>query len=159
MKKILAVALMVGVLVPLMAQNTGSKKERKKNLVVKEWNLKAGSQTPFLFIDALNCEKGCICGTAVNPEKSKNVVTYDEMGRKIEEIEYASYGQKYRIVYEYEGKNTKCSREVEYNDKNKVVSVKKFEYNADGTKSKLYTYLPNGKLKSTKIYERITREQ
>lgn len=137
MKKILAVALMVGVLVPLMAQNTGSKKERKKNLVVKEWNLKAGSQTPFL----------------------DNVVTYDEMGRKIEEIEYASYGQKYRIVFEYEGKNTKCSREVEYNDKNKVVSIKKFEYNADGTKSKQYTYLPNGKLKSTKIYERITREQ
>ncbi|MBQ6046450.1 MAG: hypothetical protein IJL38_02350 [Bacteroidales bacterium] len=137
MKKILAVALMVGVLVPLMAQNTGSKKERKKNLVVKEWNLKAGSQTPFL----------------------DNVVTYDEMGRKVEEIEYASYGQKYRIVFEYEGKNTKCSREVEYNDKNKVVSIKKFEYNADGTKSKQYTYLPNGKLKSTKIYERITREQ
>ncbi|MBO7336932.1 MAG: response regulator [Lachnospiraceae bacterium] len=27
--------------------------------------------TPFLFIDALNCEKGCICGTAVNPEKSR----------------------------------------------------------------------------------------
>ncbi len=29
------------------------------------------SRTPFLFIDALNCEKGCICGTAVNIEKSK----------------------------------------------------------------------------------------
>ena len=28
-------------------------------------------QTPFLFIDALNCEKGCICGTAVNPDKSR----------------------------------------------------------------------------------------
>ncbi len=28
-------------------------------------------KTPFLFVDALNCEKGCICGTAVNPEKSK----------------------------------------------------------------------------------------
>ncbi len=27
-------------------------------------------ETPFLFIDALNCAKGCICGTAVNPEKS-----------------------------------------------------------------------------------------
>ena len=27
--------------------------------------------TPFLFIDALNCEKGCICGTAVNPHKSR----------------------------------------------------------------------------------------
>ncbi len=29
------------------------------------------SRTPFLFIDALNCEKGCICGTAVDNEKSK----------------------------------------------------------------------------------------
>lgn len=28
-------------------------------------------KTPFLFIDALNCEKGCICGTAVDPEKSR----------------------------------------------------------------------------------------
>jgi len=29
------------------------------------------TKTPFLFIDALNCEKGCICGTAVSQEKSK----------------------------------------------------------------------------------------
>ena len=29
------------------------------------------NKTPFLFIDALNCEKGCICGTAVSPTKSK----------------------------------------------------------------------------------------
>ncbi|MBQ7680419.1 MAG: hypothetical protein IJT34_11290, partial [Butyrivibrio sp.] len=28
-------------------------------------------KTPFLFIDALNCEKGCICGTAVDPDKSR----------------------------------------------------------------------------------------
>jgi len=28
-------------------------------------------ETPFLFIDALNCENGCICGTAVNPEKAR----------------------------------------------------------------------------------------
>lgn len=28
------------------------------------------NQTPFLFIDALNCENGCICGTAVDPEMS-----------------------------------------------------------------------------------------
>ena len=28
-------------------------------------------KTPFLFIDALNCEKGCICGTAVDPERSR----------------------------------------------------------------------------------------
>ncbi len=27
-------------------------------------------ETPFLFIDALNCEDGCICGTAVDQQKS-----------------------------------------------------------------------------------------
>ena len=66
----------------LGAQNP-SKRERKKNLVVKEWNLRAGSRTPYL----------------------DNVVTYDEQGRKIEEIEYASYGQKKRVTYEYEGES------------------------------------------------------
>jgi CheY-like chemotaxis protein/HPt (histidine-containing phosphotransfer) domain-containing protein len=35
-----------------------------------EDRLKQGT-TPFLFIDALNCEKGCICGTAVDPHKSR----------------------------------------------------------------------------------------
>ena len=80
------------------AQDKPGKRERKKNLVVKEWNLHAGGKTPFL----------------------DNVVTYDELGRKIEEIEYASYGQKKRIVYEYEGNSTKCSRQIEYDDKNHV---------------------------------------
>ena len=138
MKKIVVLALVIlGCVTSMMAQQSGpNKREKKKNMVVKEWNLKAGSNTPFL----------------------DNVVTFDDHGRKIEEIEYASYGQKYRIVYEYEGNSMKCSREVEYNDKNKVVSIKKFEYNADGTKAKQYTYLPNGKLKNTKIYERIVRE-
>lgn len=28
--------------------------------------------TPFLFIDALNCEKGCICGTGVEPAKAES---------------------------------------------------------------------------------------
>ncbi|MBQ7677351.1 MAG: response regulator, partial [Lachnospiraceae bacterium] len=28
-------------------------------------------RTPFVFIDALNCENGCICGTATDPQKSK----------------------------------------------------------------------------------------
>lgn len=30
-----------------------------------------GGRTPFLFIDALNCENGCICGTATDPEISE----------------------------------------------------------------------------------------
>lgn len=136
-KTYIALFLFLGCAATMMAQQpSNGKRERKKNLVVKEWNLKAGSQTPFL----------------------DNVTTFDEHGRKIEEIEYASYGQKYRIVFEYEGNSTKCSREVEYNDKNKVVSIKKYEYNADGTKAKQYTYNPNGKLKSTKIFERLYRE-
>jgi len=34
-----------------------------------------------------------------------------------------------------------------------VVRVRKYEYNADGTKNKQYNYLPNGKLYSVKTYE------
>lgn len=115
----------------VFAQEKTSKRERKKNLVVKEWNTKAGSSTPFL----------------------DNMVTYDEHGRKIEEIEYASYGQKKRTVYEYDGSSTKCSRQIEYDDKNHVSRIKKFEYNDDGTKKIQYNYKPNGKLESTKRFE------
>lgn len=115
----------------VFAQDKSTKRERKKNLVVKEWNTKAGSSTPFL----------------------DNMVTYDEHGRKIEEIEYASYGQKKRTVYEYDGSSTKCSRQIEYDDKNHVSRIKKFEYNDDGTKKIQYNYKPNGKLESTKRFE------
>ena len=115
----------------LFAQDQPGKRERKKNLVVKEWNLKNGSKTPYL----------------------DNQVTYDELGRKVEEIEYASYGQKKRTTYEYEGTSTKCSRQVEYDDKNKPKRIKKFEYNDDGTRKVQYNYKPNGKLESTKTFE------
>ena len=125
---LLALCLLGG---SLCAQEKNSKRERKKNLVVKEWNVKAGSSTPYL----------------------DNVVTYDEMGRKIEEIEYASYGQKKRIVYEYEGNSTRCSRQIEYDNKNRVTRIKKFEYNDDGTRKRQYNYKPNGKLESTKNFE------
>ena len=30
-----------------------------------------GGKTPYLFIDALNCENGCICGTATDPKISE----------------------------------------------------------------------------------------
>ena len=43
--------------------------------------------------------------------------------------------------------------ETRYNDKDKVVYVRKFEYNEDGTRKKQYTYLPNGKLHTIKIFE------
>lgn len=38
--------------------------KKNKELIKKQ-------QTPFVFIDALNCENGCICGTAVDPVKSE----------------------------------------------------------------------------------------
>lgn len=114
-----------------IAQDNPSKRERKRNLVVKEWNLRAGGKTPYL----------------------DNVVTYDELGRKVEEIEYASYGQKHRTVYEYEGSSTRCSRQIEYDDKNHVTRIKKYEYNEDGTRAKQYNYRPNGTLESTKTFE------
>lgn len=107
------------------------KRERKKNLIVREWNTKVGSTTPYL----------------------DNIVTYDSLGRKIEEIEYASYGQKKRIVYEYQGKSTRCSRQIEYNQRNRVSRIKKFQYNPDGTRKKQFNYKPNGKLESIKVFE------
>lgn len=38
--------------------------EKNKEEIVKE-------KTPYLFIDALNCADGCLCGTATNPELAK----------------------------------------------------------------------------------------
>ncbi|MBP5547412.1 MAG: hypothetical protein J6X58_00785 [Bacteroidales bacterium] len=108
-----------------------SKKDRKKNMVVNEWNIKEGSTTRFL----------------------DHVTTYDSLGRKIEEIEYASYGQKNRVVYEYSGTSRKVSREIVYNDKNKPVRIKKYEYDAEGNKVKQTNYKPNGKRESVKTFE------
>lgn len=132
MKKFFVIGLLalMGLMGSVQAQ-TDSKRERKKNLVVKEWNTRAGSTTPYL----------------------DNIVTYDNLGRKVEEIEYASYGQKKRTTYSYEGTSTKCKEQVEYNDRNKVVRVKQFEYNADGTKKRQLNYSPSGKLESTKVFE------
>lgn len=124
----LVLCLMCGV---VAAQSDQGKRERKRNLVVREWNTKVGTKTPYL----------------------DNLVTYDALGRKVEEIEYASYGQKRRTTYEYEGESTRCTRQVEYDDKNHPVRIKKFEYNEDGTRRVQYNYKPNGRLESTKTFE------
>ena len=91
MNKKLIVILILSLIGGSIYAQSKDKRERKKNLVIKEWNTKSGSSTPYL----------------------DNIVTYDAQGRKIEEIEYASYGQKRRTVYEYEGNSTKCSRQIE----------------------------------------------
>jgi hypothetical protein len=123
---------------PLAAQNLLTpeqlaKRERRKNLTVKEWNTDANTNTRWL----------------------DHVKVYDSEGRCIEEIEYATYGQKSRVTYQYDDVTGKVTEEVEYNDRNRPVRIKKYEWNENGTKAKQYNYLPNGKLYSVKVYEYI----
>ncbi|MBQ6770608.1 MAG: hypothetical protein IJP44_06460 [Bacteroidales bacterium] len=122
-----------------VSEATVIKRENRKGMTVKEWNTQAGSKRAFL----------------------DHVTTYDELGRKIEEIEYASYGQKSRVVSEYpegSGVEAKVVREIEYNDRDKVVRIRKFEYNEDGSKKRQLNYYPNGKLESVKTFEVVFKE-
>lgn len=143
MKRLVIILAFVAISLGAMAQSVSDatviKRENRRGMTIKEWNTMAGSKRAFL----------------------DRVTTYDELGRKIEEIEYASYGQKWRVVYEYpEGSDitAKVSREIEYNDRDKVVRIRKFEYNEDGSKKRQLNYYPNGKLESVKTYEVIYKE-
>ena len=121
-----------------VSESTIQKRENRKGMVLKEWNTAAGDKRAFL----------------------DRVTTYDEMGRKIEEIEYASYGQKWRIVFEYPKDSditAKVVREIEYNDRDKVSRIRKFEYDEDGSKVRQLNYYPNGKLESVKTYEYVPK--
>ena len=108
-----------------------AKREKRKNLTVKEWNTDSKTKTRWL----------------------DHLTTYDSEGRKVEEIEYATYGQKERITIEYDAVTGKVSKEVVYDDRDKPVRIRKYEYSEDGTKKKQYNYLPNGKLYSVKVFE------
>lgn len=142
MKKIcsaIALALFCVCSISAFAQNEDYLKlklQRHENLTVKEWNTDAASKTKWL----------------------DRVTVYDARGRKIEETEYNQYGQAWRETYEFDEQDRKV-RETRYDDRNKVAYVRKFEYNADGTRKKQYTYAPNGKLKTTKVYEYSKTEE
>ena len=123
-------------LVPVWAQSLLTpeqlaKREKRKNLTVKEWNTDDRTKTRWL----------------------DRVKVYDAQGRCIEEIEYATYGQKWRITSTYDDSTGKVIEEVEYNDRNRATRIRKYEWNEDGTKAKQYNYLPNGKLYSVKVFE------
>jgi antitoxin component YwqK of YwqJK toxin-antitoxin module len=142
MKKILMLTFMGLMALPVFSQSvsdaTIQKRENRRGMVLKEWNTLAGSKIPFL----------------------DHVTTYDSLGRKIEEIEYASYGQKSRVVSEYPPNSdvtAKVVREIEYNDRDKVVRIRKFEYNDDGSKNRQLNYYPNGKLESVKVFEYVSK--
>ena len=131
-------ALSFLLLAPLAAQSLHTpeqlaKRERHKNLTVKEWNTDEKTKTRWL----------------------DRIKVYDDQGRCVEEIEYATYGQKWRVTSKYDDVTGKVVEEVEYNDRNRPVRIRKYEWNADGTKAKQYNYLPNGKLYSVKVYEYI----
>ena len=139
MKKFFSIFALCSLLfAPLVAQSLLTpeqlaKREQRKNLTVKEWN--TDSKTKTRWLDRLK--------------------VYDDQGRCIEEIEYATYGQKWRITTEYDDKTGRVKEEVEYNDQNKPVRIREYEWNKNGTKAKQYNYLPNGKLYSVKVFENI----
>ena len=142
MKRFLIFSFLLALVIPAFSQQvtpeTLIKRQKRKGLTIKEWNTMAGSKQAFL----------------------DHVTTYDSLGRKIEEIEYASYGQKSRLVCEYVDPldpASKVLREIEYNDRDKVTRIKKYEYNEDGSKKRQYNYYPNGKLESVKEFELIYR--
>ena len=128
-------------LLPLMgayadvSPETLAKRAKRKNMTLKEWKTDAASRTKWL----------------------DHLTVYDAEGRKVEEIEYAVYGQVWRVVTEYDEQG-QVSREVEYDGKNRPVRIRKYEYNDNGTKHKQYNYLPNGKLYSVKVFEYIFSE-
>ena len=129
-------------LLPLMgayadvSPETLAKRAKRKNMTLKEWNTDARSKTRWL----------------------DHLTVYDEQGRKIEEIEYATYGQKERVTFEYDDITGKIVKEVVYDDHNKPVRIRKYEYNTNGTKKKQYNCYPNGKLASVKVFEYLFDE-
>ena len=133
------VAIGFGAFAQSVSDATIAKRENRKGLVLKEWNTPNGDKRAFL----------------------DRKTTYDALGRKVEEIEYASYGQKWRVVSEYPANSditAKVVREIEYNDRDKVVRIRKFEYNEDGSKKRQLNYYPNGKLESVKTFEYVPKE-
>lgn len=111
-------------------ESLSEKRERKKNLTIREYNTDANGKNRWL----------------------DHVTVYNGDGYKIEEIEYANYGMREKVLFFYDANNI-CTKEVVYDDRNKVSRIRKYDYNTDGTKKTQYNYLPNGRLYSTKVYQ------
>lgn len=129
---IVFIAGLLLILPPAFAQE---QKQDKRNLVIKEWNTDVRSRRQALDHQTI----------------------YNADGKKIEETEYNSDGQKWRKRFEY-GTNGKVCRESAYDEKNRLVSVKKIEYDALNRKKVQYTYNAKGKLVTTKTFEYIVRD-
>ncbi|MEE3375470.1 MAG: hypothetical protein VZQ48_06105 [Candidatus Cryptobacteroides sp.] len=110
-------------------------KMNKKNLVIKEWNTDPKGGNKVL----------------------DHVTTFSPEGKKTEEIEYNSDGQKWRKRFEY-GPDGKVSRELVYDNRNRLQTYKTFEWNEFGRKKVQYTYNAKGKLLSIKQYEYLAQD-
>jgi len=117
------------------AQDAQQQKINKKNLVIKEWNTDPKGTSKVL----------------------DHVTTFNAEGKKIEEIEYSSDGQKWRKRFEY-GPDGKVSRELVYDGRNRLVTYKTFDFNEFGRKKMQYTYNAKGRLISIKQYEYIAQD-
>ena len=135
MKRILTlIALALVLAVPALGQ-TATPKINKKNLVIKEWKTDPKSGAKSL----------------------DHITTFNADGKKIEEIEYNAYGQKWRKRFEY-GADGKVSKEYVYDERNRLQTYKTFEFNEFGKKRVQYTYSAKGKLLSIKNYEYIAQD-
>lgn len=131
-----ALALLLASGIGAAAQdNTATQKIDKRNLVIKEWNTDARSNNRTL----------------------DHVTTFSPDGKKLEEIEYGSSGQKWRKRFKY-NEAGKCIQEDIYDERNRLNSVKKIEYNEFGRKKTQTTYTPKGKVVSIKHYEYIVSD-
>jgi len=136
MKRIILMALAALLLIPAAgAQDAQQQKINKKNLVIKEWNTDPKGTSKVL----------------------DHVTTFNAEGKKIEEIEYSSDGQKWRKRFEY-GPDGKVSRELVYDGRNRLVTYKTFDFNEFGRKKMQYTYNAKGRLISIKQYEYIAQD-
>lgn len=136
--RLIVAVILLAVSYPVFAQlspeSLYEKREKRKNMTIREFNTDSKGKNRWM----------------------DHVTVYNDKGLKIEEIEYATYGMRQRITAEFDN-NERCVKEVVYNDKNKVERIRKYEYNADGTKKTQYNYLPNGRLYSTKQYQYNTK--
>ena len=133
MKRIVILMSCMLLCVTISFGQTTKKKELRKNSTTKVW------KTPVKGMRYLD-----------------EVIKYDAKGRKIEEIEYTSTGMKARYTYEYDD-GGRMVREVVYDERNKPFRIHKIEYNADGTKKRQLNYNAKGQLLSVKEYEYIRK--
>ena len=135
MKRLLTLAVTALLLIPGAWAQENTPKINKKNLVIKEWNTDPNGTNKVL----------------------DHVTTFSPEGKKVEEIEYSTTGQKWRKRFEY-GPDGKVSRELVYDDRNKLQTYKTFEWNEFSRKKVQYTYSAKGRLLSIKHYEYIAQD-